>query len=290
MTLQLTGKNEPKGSFQEFYGRPTEKMPSLIKAGCVPISVAGVINRREHAPADVIDEWKNHYFFTGDGAIYDGRKNAKIVLDLTLLREINPNTRLDNYAAVLSDHLWDGLGGDNVLNLSSDQIKKAHKKGFVKRNGLWQPENTVIGDIWKGTDTFPGLARGRDIQSYAKMVNKASKNDRVMWFWFDRNTYSSPVMRSLVVSRFDSSSDVYGSNLLDYLYGRLAGVAPEAPNALENGSPYRNAGRSSEEVLEERLSEVLSPFDQFVGTINKSQYENLKQQALRELKGLFKEK
>ena len=32
MTLQLTGIDEPKGSFREFYGRPTEQMPVLIQA------------------------------------------------------------------------------------------------------------------------------------------------------------------------------------------------------------------------------------------------------------------
>ncbi|MFH1406147.1 MAG: hypothetical protein ABIG52_02935 [Nanoarchaeota archaeon] len=42
--------------------------------------------------------------------------------------------------------------------------------------------------------------------------------------------------------------------------------------------------------MEEKIAEILSPFDQFIPVVNKSQYEGLKQQALRELKGLFKEK
>ncbi|MBU1643762.1 MAG: hypothetical protein KKA62_01710 [Nanoarchaeota archaeon] len=196
-------------------------MPKLIKAGYNPIPVAGVIGRRETAPDDVVGEWKNNPFFTGDGVMYDGRKNAKLVLDAKLLREISPETRLDNSAAVLSVDQWEDQYGDSVLYLSADKVAQAHKKGFVKRNGVWQPENTVVGDVWNH------LSRGKDLKDYAGMVHKASGSNRVMWLWFDKNTYFSPVLRSLVVSRIDYDSHVLGSNNLNNNNGRLVGVAPE---------------------------------------------------------------
>ena len=102
MTLKLTGRDEPKCSYQEFFGCPTKEMSLLMGQGFDPISVAGVIGRRESAPCDVVDGWRHNYIFTGDGAAYDRQNNAKLVLDAELLREISPDTKLDNYATVLS--------------------------------------------------------------------------------------------------------------------------------------------------------------------------------------------
>ena len=125
MTLQLTGRDEPKGSFKEFSGRPTKQMPWLMKAGYGLTSVAGVIGGRESAPADVIDEWRRTTFLPAMAQHTMGEKMPKIVLDATLLREINSNTRLDNYAMVLSNNQWDELHGDDVLYLNADKVEQA---------------------------------------------------------------------------------------------------------------------------------------------------------------------
>ena len=223
MTLQLTGRTEPQGLYRGFHGPPTEDMPQLMKAGYDLISVAGVIGRRESAPVDVVDEWRNSYFFTGDGVAYDGRKNTKVVLDAALLREINPNMKHSNYAMILSNDQWEELHGGDVLYLSTYQVAQASGKGFVKRNGVWQPENTVVGDVWNH------LSRGKDVKDYAEMVHQASGNNKVMSLHFDIKTYYfSPVLRSLVVSSFDHLSFVLGGyNNLSYFLGNLAGVAQE---------------------------------------------------------------
>lgn len=231
MTIQLTGKSEPRGSYQEFYGSLLQQMPILIDRGSDPISVAGAIGRRESAPADVVDEWKRNYIFTGDGAAYDRRKNAKFVLDATLLREINVDTKLTNGAMILSNDQWEELHGDDVLYLRADKVNQAYKKGFVKRDGVWQPENTVVGDVWEH------LSRGKDLKDYAEMVHKTSKSDKVMWLWFDRSNYDSPVMRSLVLGRIGNDSYAKGGNDLNDNLGRLVGVAPEAQIARVRNNP-----------------------------------------------------
>ncbi|MDP3640781.1 MAG: hypothetical protein Q8R53_06320 [Nanoarchaeota archaeon] len=233
MTLQLTGQNESGGLYQEFYGSLLQQMPILIARGLDPISVAGAIGRRESAPADVIDEWRRNYIFTGDGAAYDGRNNAKIILNAALLREINSNTQLINGARILSNDQWEELHGDAVLYLSADKVGQAHNNGFVKRKGVWQPENTVVGDVWEH------LSQGKDLKDYAEMVSKASGSNYVMWLWFDRNHYTSPVMRSLVLDRIDLNSGVYGNNDLNDDVGRLVGVAPEAHIAREKALEER---------------------------------------------------
>ena len=282
MTLQLTGKNEPKGLYQEFYGRPTENMPGLITAGYDPISVAGAISRRESAPADVVDEWKHNYIFTGDGAAYDGRKNAKIVLDAVLLREINPKTKLDNYAMILSNDQWEELHGDGVLYLNADKVEQAHEKGFVKRNGVWQPENTVVGDVWEH------LSRGKDLKDYAKIVSKTPGSNKVMRLWFDRNNYTSPVMRSLVLLSFGNFSLVLGSLNLDDGLGRLVGVAPEAHVAREKPvtrktTPYREPAMAVAPTLDEVMEIISSENKDYVPTVVKEQYEEKLRRALGSL-------
>lgn len=134
---------------------------------------------------------------------------------------------------VLSNDQWEELHGDDVLYLSADKINQANEKGFVKRNGVWQPENTVVGDVWKH------LSRGKDLKEYAEMVSKASGSKKVMWLWFDRNDYNSPVMRSLVLGRIVLNSSVYGYDDLNGDDGRLVGVAPEAHVAREKALEAR---------------------------------------------------
>lgn len=213
MMLQLTGKDEPVGLYQGFFGYPTEEMPCLMKQGYDLISVAGVIGRRESAPADVVNKWKYDYVYTGNGIAYDSQNNAKMVLDAVLLRKVNPDTKLTNNGAlVLSSEQWGELHGDGVLYLSADKVNLAHANGFIKKNGVWQPENTFVGDVWEH------LSREKDLKEYAEMVSKASNSNKVLRLWFDRNTYTSPVMRSLVLCGIGNCSDVNGNSLLNH-YG-----------------------------------------------------------------------
>ncbi len=65
------------------------------------------------------------------------------------------------------------------------------------------------------------------MKEYAGMVSKTSNSNKVLRLWFDRNLYTSPVMRSLAVFSFDDNSDAGGINYLFKLDNRLVGVAPE---------------------------------------------------------------
>ncbi len=256
--LQLNGENEGN-RHASFYGSLLETMPELLATGRFPASIAYGMKRRLHAPAEVIPAWRNHYIFTGDGAVHDGRGNAKVVLDAALLREINQNTRLDNYDAVLSPEQWEELRGDDVLYLSADKVdEQIQGKGFVKKNGVWQPENTVVGDVWNH------LSRGKDLKDYAEMVHQASGNDRVMWLWFGSNAYALPVMRSLVVDGVGNSSGVDGYGLLSYLSGRLVGVAPEAQVSEQEAPARRSVQKtdSEERILQPVTKEIILPIAQ----------------------------
>ena len=64
MALQL---NEQVVPYQEFYGRNTEQMPMLIKSGRVPMSAAGLMDRRlevrdERFSQKVRSDWHDSYF------------------------------------------------------------------------------------------------------------------------------------------------------------------------------------------------------------------------------------
>ena len=142
---------------------------------------------------------------------------------------------------VLSNEQWEDLCGDDVLCLSADKIEKAHEKGIVRRNGVWQPENTVVGDIWEGTNTFPGLARGKNLKDYAEMTGYTYEGDNaychgILGFWFcgySRYYNTSPIMQFLRVSTICESSRVYGYDTWDYRHNPLVGVATEPHVAHE---------------------------------------------------------
>ncbi|MEK6904771.1 MAG: hypothetical protein AABX24_00035 [Nanoarchaeota archaeon] len=254
MNFQFTGKDEPEGLYQEFFGRPKKEMPRLIAEGYDPISVAGLIDRRESAPADVVNTWRCNYVFTSDAIAYDEKNNAKIVLDAKLLRDINPHTKFNNRARVLSAAQWENLRGDEVLYLSADEVEQTDKKGFVKRNGFWQPENNVVGDIWEGTDSFPGLARRKNLDDYIDLVSKASNGDTFLRLWFDEDKRTSPTMLSLVVFSIYLNSRVIGYGNLDNKYARFVGTTPELPR------PYAESSLTPSSRLEDTLIPEKKPW------------------------------
>ncbi len=241
MTLQLSGQSD-----KEFYGQPIVKMPLLVsgkdKKGevvdvpRVPVSFAYVLERRLTAPIDVREAWQSNYFFTGDGSVAGTKGDHLIVLDAQLIRELTAESELYQGALVLPDGTWGALKGqkENVLHLTPDEVKKAHGQGYVKKNGVWTPDNKTVGKIW---DT---LSRGRDLTSYVQLVSERSPySDTLLNVYFNHTTKDSqPTMRSWVAGSFGYSSVAIGYDL-DYDDGRLVGVAPEAHIAREKALEAR---------------------------------------------------
>ena len=231
-------------------------MPRLTNKGCVLISMAGLIERQLSVPEPVTNHWRYHKLCTGDSIAYDGQKNAKIVLDTKLLRKISRKSKLYNGALLLSDEQWEELGGDDVLYLNAEKVELADGRGFIKKNGVWQPKNTVVGEVWEH------LSRGKNVKEYAEKRSSTSGCDESLWLLFDRRNYTSPVMRPLVVD--DPSfpfSLVYGTKSFSDSYYLLS-VVPEALSircgriqGTAGTSPYREPGLEKALELNKNLQQ-----------------------------------
>ncbi|HLD40100.1 MAG TPA: hypothetical protein VJB13_03090 [Candidatus Nanoarchaeia archaeon] len=69
--LQLNGKDEGD-RHTSFYGSLFETMPELRAEDRLPVSIAYIMKRRLHAPAEVLPAWRKNYVFTADGYdLYD---------------------------------------------------------------------------------------------------------------------------------------------------------------------------------------------------------------------------
>jgi len=243
MTIELSGNAEQgRNQYQGFPGRVIDTMPVLIEQGYIPASVRTVIDRRISGPEEVRQAWNNQYFFTGDLASTDNTGIAVLTLDAPELRGITPESKLYNGALVLTaDQLNAIENSDASITLTPSQVGDAHCKGFTKRNGIWQPENTAV------ATALNHYLRGQsfddqDFQTYAQGVSDASHgSQRIFTQYFDQSKPRKPHGRSVVVVRTDYNSYVSSDDGLSGYDGFFVGVAPEAPVARENGvkSPSR---------------------------------------------------
>ncbi|PIZ82764.1 hypothetical protein COX97_03145, partial [Candidatus Pacearchaeota archaeon CG_4_10_14_0_2_um_filter_05_32_18] len=112
MALKL---NETREAYREFYGRNVEQMPKLIAEGRVPMSVAGLMQRRldvRNSDADIKGSYIDNYFDTSDAVVYHPDGRVKIVLDSQTLRDITPQSKLINGALVLTEDAYNALQGE----------------------------------------------------------------------------------------------------------------------------------------------------------------------------------
>ena len=233
MDLQL---NEQVVPYQEFYGRNTEQMPLLIKGGRVPMSAAGLMDRRlevrgERFSPEVRAAWHDSYFDTGDGILYHPDGKIKVAPDAQVLRGINSQSRLSDGALVLPAGAYEAAQG---AEFTKEDLRKIIKDSLTrdeaKSNPFWQ-----------------ALARDRDrLNAYVDFVFDETQRrfsyDKNMGLYVG-NAQKEPIARSVYVNWLEGRSYAGGRDLLDVISGRLDGLAPEA----------RVAPRVSEQTLEHRL-------------------------------------
>ena len=241
MTLLLSGKTKRTVTHRDFYGPPVERMPFLVSGKdergkvfnvpCVPASFAYIIKQRETASEDFRRAWQMNIYSTGDAVSLGVDGDIVSTWDSPILRTVTPESTLVDGALKLSTAQWNELRAqkDGTLYLSAEQVAETHGKGYVKKNGVWTPENTSVAKVWEH------LSRGRDLERYAEMVADATPGiERILRVYFDQSRLSSPTLLSWVAHRIDNSSLACGDFSLEYVGGRLVGVAPEAhEKALE---------------------------------------------------------
>lgn len=233
MALQL---NEQVVPYQEFYGRNIEQMPLLIKSGRVPMSVAGLMDRRlevrdpKFSP-EVREAWHDNYFDTGDGILYHPDGKIKVVPYAQVLREINPRSRLIDGALVLLAGAYEAEEG---AEFTKEDLKSIIKGSFTR-------EGAKLNPFWQV------LARNQDrLNAYVDFVFDEAQRR----FGYNQNmglyigsAQKEPTARLVVVGRLGDGSGAGGGGRLVSNLGRLVGVGPEA----------RVAQKATAQTLEQRV-------------------------------------
>ena len=217
MTLNL---NNPIVPYKEFYRqenpRYVDQMPLIIAEGRVPISVAGVMERRVNSD---LQDWEDNSFYTGDAIAYHPDKKFRIVLDAEPLRTLTSQSNLQNGALILPDGLYEDLQGDEF---EYKDVKKLLEKELSQEEVLRHP-------IWRTVARDQAL-----LEEYVPKMFKEMKSrfnyDENMGVYLD-SFDKVPKLRALVVYRLEDGSGLSGRGDLGNDYGRLVGVAPEALNA-----------------------------------------------------------
>ncbi|GEM_PF-3137196 len=244
--LNLTGNREKPQWYKHFPGNPLEQMPLLLKHGYHTLPVAKIMGRHLSAPTEVKDNWRNRlqFLYTIDGVAYNEKGEALIILNAQPLRALNPESKLvelvskhDGFELTTPDGVSKKVAYRGALKLSPEQwyqlkeeettlpltraeVDQIQGKGYLLKNGIWQPENAAVGKYWEH------LGRDLDLQEYAQSVAEITKSSApVMVSYLDKNRYAQPVLRSLVMGRlFRNSPTVIGYYPLNCSQGSLVGV------------------------------------------------------------------
>ena len=138
MVLKLNATRE---AYKEFYGRNVEQMPKLIADGRVPMSVAGLMQRRldvRNSDADVKTSYLDNYFGTGDAVVYHPDGRVKIVLDSQTLRGITQNSELINGALVLTEDAYNVLQGEEFKKGKLGKVDERLSREQAKAHPVWK--------------------------------------------------------------------------------------------------------------------------------------------------------
>lgn len=213
-------------TFVAYPGSNRTQMPKLLADGRVPLSVAGLMQRRivvsypefgaqyrdtphQNSVTAVRDAWRTSYFDTGDGVLYHPDGKIKVVLDAGFIRELDPSISLLNGAVKLAEKDCD----------SATVYDQINGEQFTRK----QVEDDKFGTVWLA------LARGDAhlLEEYKLAVVADSKECYNHERPFMNIYLTSPQIVAIgrlwcVHSCYDySGADAYG---IDYSDGRLVGV------------------------------------------------------------------
>ncbi len=242
MALKLNQKNEYRQIdkhkipiFREFYGSNVAQMPELIKAGRTPVSFAGVIQRRlnlRNGQKDVKDAWMNNYFDTGDAVVYNPEGETLVVLDSQNLRDMTAESPRNGGALLLNSDRDKAFADYEQLKKSPNVV--AFKKGKLgKVNEALSREEVKAHAVWKILSRDQALLNDAVDYTFNEYKQRFAKDTpaediRIMGFYPGSCNGKAPEMRAFFVSRLEFGSNVLGGSGLDFVDGRLVGLAPEA--------------------------------------------------------------
>jgi hypothetical protein len=223
MGLKLNATRE---AYQEFYGRNVDQMPKLIADGRVPMSAAGLMQKRldvRNSNDKVKSAWMDNYFDTGDAVAYHPDGRVKIVYDAQILREMTPDTPRNNGALIITPEVYDALPGEEFKKGKLGKVNEALSRIDVKAHPVWKALARDQGLLNDYADYI--FAEGKDKFGY----------DTAMGIYPD-SAGDKTKLRAWCVYRLEVRSNANGRSSLDNDSGRFVGIAPEALSAPGKGA------------------------------------------------------
>ena len=263
MALKL---NTSRKAYQEFDGRNTEKMQKLVADGRVPMSVAGLMQRRldvRNSDDKVKSAWMDNYFDTGDAAVYHPDGRVKIVLDSQDLRNMTPDTHRNGGALIVTPEAYGILQGEEF------------KKDKLGKTGNWMSREEVKAHpVWKVLARDQGLLN--DYTDYIFAEGKERFDyDTTMGVFPSSTNGDTPEMRAWCVGRLEYGSDANGRSDLDDDGGRFVGIAPEAQVSSGEGASVKMHTMAHLQAVDKTMKsldgtlhpDVLKPFAELRKTL-----------------------
>jgi len=213
--------------FEVYKGRNTEQMPKLTADGRMPANVSQLMQRKLDLRNDetgVKDFYMDNYFDTGDGVVYHPDGRVKIVLDSQHLRDMTPESPRNGGALILGEDVYKALEGEEFKEGKLGKVNERMSKADVKSHPVWKVLARDQGLLDDYADYI--FAEGKERFGY----------DTAMGIFPGSANGETPEMRAWFVYRLVNRSDASGRIDLDYDYGRLLGIAPEALSAPGKGT------------------------------------------------------
>src|SRR3989344_174795 len=223
--------------YRAYKGRNIDQMPLMLSLGVNPLSAVEFMRNRDAIFTQLRDVYAN----VSDLVAYGGKgASDEIKMILTMdnqgritesgrktLELINPKQERNSGAIVLSDELYDGFNGANVIKLSRKNLKKyGVNKRLTGPQGLNHPGWRALLRHPDAVPTEFAYDKGFMEEVVGRTFRQIDQNYLTdgMDFYFDKSEKSAK-MRAWFIGRLEGGG-LLGRDDIAYGVGCVVGVAP----------------------------------------------------------------
>jgi len=259
--------NLPKG-MHEHYGRNTERMPELLRAGEVPMFAARFMQARLQKGNDFPHLWTN-YADTSDLVVYPQGNDKDVYILLTVDKQgkniSNGRRALELIRAynLASNH---GAIVEELEDISGNGLIKVPRKRIITETDLTQRQilkQLVWRILARHPDEVPAeFAEDKNLlRDYSKEIQSRTGSQRNMALYLGEALDDKTTLKAWCVGRLGNRSDASGRLGLDSDFGRLVGfLAPEAlGKGVEKVKTYTEVDLQKFDVTLKGLEDALHP-------------------------------